>query len=79
MVIVMDVDTDNLDDAVDAIVVSILPPSLRRFSHPETFVGLFGYGLLTVRYRVDCDDNFFGEGLVKLVCVCVGGGSLFSP
>ena len=57
-----DVDSGTLDDTVDAIVLHILPSSLRRFSHVETFPGEFGFGSLSARYRVDCDRNFFGEG-----------------
>ena len=62
LVIVFDVDSSTIDDGVDAILVSILPSSLRRFSRVEEYSGVFGYGKLTARYRVDCQDGFFGEG-----------------
>ena len=62
LVIVFDVDRGTLHDGVDAIVVHIQPPSLRKYTHIETFTGTFGFGSLSVRYRVDCDNHFFGPG-----------------
>ncbi|CAI8019192.1 Delta-like protein B, partial [Geodia barretti] len=68
LVIVFDVDSNSLDDTVDVIVVHILPSSLRRWSHVETFSGTFGFGSLSARYRVDCDKHFFGEDC-SVLCV----------
>ena len=62
LVVVIDVDTGSLDDTVDAIIVHILPSSLGNYSQVVGYVGEFGYGTLTARYRVDCDENFYGEG-----------------
>ena len=62
--IVFDVDQNTLDDTVDAILVPILPSSLWRYSHVVDYEGVFGYGTLSARYKVDCDDNFYGEGAV---------------
>ena len=68
LVIVMDVDRNTLDDAVDAILITILPSSLKRYSQTERFPGLFGFGSFTLRYRVDCQDDFHGEGLGVSEC-----------
>ena len=62
LVIVFDVDSGTIDDTVDAILISIVPSSLGRFTRPQEYSGVFGFGKLTARYRVDCQDNFFGEG-----------------
>lgn len=63
--IVIDVDTQSLDDIVDGIVIPIHPQSLRRFSSAEVYRGLGEYGHLKARYRVDCDSSYFGEGEIK--------------
>ena len=57
-----DVDDRTLDDTVDAILVPIVPSRLRAYSEAELYSGVFGYGKLKARYRVDCEDNFFGSG-----------------
>ena len=63
-VIVTDLDFEyNLDDKVDSILVSIQPSSLMQYSTYKTYAGTFGYGSLTARYRVDCDDHFFRDGM----------------
>ena len=73
LVIVMDVDdgdslddrAGSLDDIVDFIIVRILHSSLGNYSQMVGYVGEFGYGTLTARYRVDCDENFYGEGIAN--------------
>lgn len=62
LIIVIDVDTQSIDDIVDGIVIPIHPRSLRRFSSTDVYTGLGEYGYLTARYRVDCVHNYFGEG-----------------
>ena len=62
LVLVFDVDSETLDDTVDAIIVPILPSSLGQYSPSRPYDGVFEFGTLTARYRVDCDDTFFGEG-----------------
>lgn len=57
-----DVDDETLDDTVDAILVPIIPSSLRRFSKAEIYNGVFGYGKFQARYKVNCVYNFFGAG-----------------
>ena len=57
-----DVDDRTLDDTVDVILVPIVPSSLRAYSEAKVYSGVFEYGKLKARYRVDCEDNFFGSG-----------------
>ena len=57
LVIVFDVDSETIDDTVDAILIPIVPSSLGRFTRPEEYGGVFGFGKLTARYRVDCQNN----------------------
>ena len=59
---VYDMDITYIDDVIDAIFVSILPSSLGDFTYSEEYSGMFGFGKLTARYRVDCQDNFYGKG-----------------
>ena len=63
VVVIDDDDTGSLDDTVDAIIVHILPSSLGNYSQMVGYVGEFGYGTLTARYRVDCNENFYGKGI----------------
>ena len=71
LVVVIDVDPDddNLDDIVDGIIVRILPSSLGSYSQMVGYVGEFGHGTLTARYRVDCDENFYGVGISYIIII----------
>ena len=60
--IVFDVDEYTLDDTVDAIIIPIHPSSLRQYTSIDSFNGEYEFGTLTARYRVDCDDDFYGSG-----------------
>ena len=66
LVLVFDFDRNTVDDFVEAVIVRIEPPSLGRYTDVEEFEGYFDYGMLRLRYRVDCDNNFFGEGVYTL-------------
>lgn len=60
--VVFDVDINSVDDFVDAILVTVDSSVNRGFSNAESFSGVFNYGHLQARFRVDCNENFYGEG-----------------
>ena len=63
--LVYDVDhsPDDLDDLVEAILISISSDVASDFNEPTMFNGVFGYGKMRVRFKVDCEDDFYGQGM----------------
>lgn len=62
LVIVYDIDVTNVDDVVDAILVPISSDIGRGYSGARPYTGIYQYGKLRARFRVDCDDNYYGQG-----------------
>ena len=74
LVIIFDVDT-SLDDIVDGILIPLRSDVRKGFCEPTLYTGYFGYAQLEVRFRVDCDNNFYGEGEYNTssscICMCI--------
>ena len=74
----VDVDPTDLDDMVEAILISILSDIGSGFSEPKVFNGVFKYGAIQVHFKVDCEDNFYGQGLSKHLALSIIALNLFS-
>ena len=61
LVTVNDID-GNSDDLVDKVFVQVSSLDLSsNFTDPSEYVGYYGSGNITLKFRVNCGENFYGS------------------